>query len=130
MFQVETRINFGEELPASHSEGGWKHGDINVPWSVATKSVVDCGTWLPGRVIYVWFFHFARSVSMLSTGEGIWWGSMCTRKPIRSVTASYVGIENLYLIVLPLRCEVVVGCAHAYRRERELQVAVLYAQNC
>jgi hypothetical protein len=26
MFQVETRMNFGEELPAGRSEGGWKHG--------------------------------------------------------------------------------------------------------
>ena len=24
-FQVETRMNFGEELPAGHSEAGWKH---------------------------------------------------------------------------------------------------------
>lgn len=91
-------------------------GDIYVPWSIATKSVVDCGTWLPGRVIYVWFFHLARSVSMLSTGEGIWWGSMCTRKPTRSATARYIGLKTLYLIVLPLRYEVVVGCAHASAR--------------
>jgi hypothetical protein len=53
MFQVETRMNFGEELPTGHSEGGLSTGDIYVPWSIATNSVVDCGTWLPGRVIYV-----------------------------------------------------------------------------
>ena len=26
MFQVETRMNFGEELPAGRLEGVWKHG--------------------------------------------------------------------------------------------------------
>jgi len=72
IFQVETRINFGEELPTGHWKDDWSGRDIHVPWSIAIKSVVDCGTWLPGRVIYVWFSHFARSVSMLSTGDGTW----------------------------------------------------------
>jgi hypothetical protein len=37
-----------------------------------------------------------------------------------------IGLKYLYLIVLPLRCEVVVGCAHA--STRVLQVAVWYSQ--
>jgi hypothetical protein len=35
MFQVETRMNFGEELPAGHSEGGWKDGRY-------IRALVDC----------------------------------------------------------------------------------------
>ncbi len=44
MFQVETRMNFGDELPARigiQREVGedWRGG--NAPWSIARKSVVD-----------------------------------------------------------------------------------------
>ena len=51
MFQVETRMNFGEELPVVVQKAFGGTGDIYLPWSIATKLVVDCGTWLPGRVI-------------------------------------------------------------------------------
>ena len=81
-FHVDIRRNLGEELPDKVIKIGL-HARLtqHEPWSIATKSVVDSGTWLLGRVMNVFPSHISRSASTTSIGDGIWVGSMAARSP-------------------------------------------------
>lgn len=91
-FQVDMRMNFGDEFP----------------WSTATKSDVHIGGCLPGRVGYIWpSSHFCRSVYIVSTIDGIWWGSIAVLKPVKvpSGTLSHERRSPKDLYETSQRCE-------------------------